>query len=75
MRGCQPPQTGAVAESGGYHTDNVEAQGYPEGTGWKILVLIPKGNTDTRCIGLMESLCKVVGEIINTCLREIVYIH
>ena len=36
---------------------------------WTILVLTPKGNTDTRGIGLLESLWKVVEVIIDTCLR------
>ena len=28
--------------------------------GWKLLVLIPKGNTDTQGVGLLETLWKVV---------------
>ena len=34
--------------------------------GWKILVLIPKGNTDTRFIGLLETLWKAVEALIGT---------
>ena len=31
--------------------------------GWKILVLLPKGNTDTQVIGLLETLWTVVEAI------------
>ena len=34
--------------------------------GCTILLLIPKGNTDNRGIGLLEKLWKVVKAIINT---------
>ena len=34
-----------------------------------ILVLITKGTTDTRPIGLLDTLWKVVEALINTCLR------
>ena len=37
--------------------------------GWTILLLTPNGNTDTRVIGLLESLWKMVEAIINTHLR------
>ena len=43
--------------------------------GWKVLVLIPKGNTDTRGIGLLEFLWKVVEAIIDTHLRASVRLH
>ena len=43
--------------------------------GWKILVMIHKGNTDTRGIGLFESLWKVEEAIINTCLRASICFH
>ena len=42
---------------------------------WMILVLIPKGNTDTRRIGLLELLWKVVEAIIDTRLRESFFLH
>ena len=42
---------------------------------WTILVLTPKGNTDTRGIGLLESLWKVVEVIIDTFLRASVRLH
>ena len=38
--------------------------------GLNILVFIPKGNTDTRGIGLLEMLRMVVESIINACLRS-----
>ena len=41
----------------------------PQELGCKILVQIPKGTADTRGIGLMEALWKVVEELIDTCLR------
>ena len=37
----------------------------PQELGWKILVLIPKGITNTRGIGLLETLWKVMGTLIN----------
>ena len=43
--------------------------------GWKILVLIYKGNTYTQGIDLLESLRKVVEAIIDTCLRASVHLH
>ena len=36
---------------------------------WKFLVLIPKRNTDTRGISLLETLWKVVEALIDTRLR------
>ena len=41
----------------------------PKKLGWEILVLIPKRNTDTRVIGLMELLWKVTEAIIDNVLR------
>ena len=41
----------------------------PRKLGWTILVLIPKVNIDTRCIGMLELLWKVVEEIIGNRLR------
>ena len=43
--------------------------------GWVILVLIPKGNTNTRGVILMETLWKVVEAIIYTCLRASISLH
>ena len=36
--------------------------------GWMVLILIPKGTTDTRGIVLLDTLWKVVELLINTCL-------
>ena len=41
----------------------------PQELGWTILVLIPKGNTDTWGIDLLETMCKFFESIINTLLR------
>ena len=38
----------------------------PQELGWEILVLIPKGTTDTRGIGLLETLWKVMEALIDT---------
>ena len=43
--------------------------------GWKILVLIPKETTNTRGISLLETLWKVVGALINTCLSASLHMH
>ena len=40
-----------------------------------ILFLIPKGGMDTRGIGLLEFLWKVVEEIIDTHMRASVRLH
>ena len=40
-----------------------------------ILVLIPKGNTCTRSIGLLETLWKVVDAIIDTRLRSSIHFY
>ena len=42
---------------------------------WTITVLIPKGNTYTWVIGLMELIWKVVEGIIDTCLRQSFRLH
>ena len=44
----------------------------PIDLGWKILVIIPNGNTNTRRIGLLETLWKVVEAIVETRLRAII---
>ena len=43
--------------------------------GWTVLVLIPKGTTDTRVIGLLDTLWKVVEELIETRLRASLQFH
>ena len=43
--------------------------------GWNILVLITKGTTDTRVIGLVETLWKVVGALIDTCMFARLQMH
>ena len=43
--------------------------------GWTILVRIPKGNTDTRGIELLESLWKLLEANIDAHLRESVLLH
>ena len=42
--------------------------GIPQDLGCTVLVLIPKGATNTQVIGLLETLWKLVGEVIDTCL-------
>ena len=41
----------------------------PQELVWTALVLIPKGTTNKRGIGLVKTLRKVVETLINTCLR------
>ena len=43
--------------------------------GWTILVLITKGNTYTQGIGLLETLWKVMEDIINTRLQSSIHFH
>ena len=43
----------------------------PQELGWMIMVLILKGTTDTRGIGLLETLWKVVEALIDTCLASL----
>ena len=42
---------------------------------WTVLVLFPKGTTDTRGIGLLETLWKLEEAIINTFLCAILQMH
>ena len=42
---------------------------------WTILVLIPKGNIDTRGIGLLDRLWKVVEDVIDTRLWASIQFH
>ena len=47
----------------------------PQELGWIILSLIPKGSTYSQCIGLLETLWKVVEVIIDTRLRTSIHFH
>ena len=49
--------------------------GIPQELVWTVLVLIPKGTTDTRGIGLLKTLWKVVEALIDTRLRSSLKIH
>ena len=40
-----------------------------------VLVIIPKGTTNTRGFGLIDTLCKVVEALIYTCLHAILQMH
>ena len=52
------------------------AQGeIPQDLGWTVLVLIPKGTTNIRGIGLLENLWKVVEALINTFSRASLQMH
>ena len=42
---------------------------------WTLFVLIPKGNSDTRGIGIMEVVWKVVEAVINTWIKSVVKFH
>ena len=42
---------------------------------WTVLVLVPKGTTDTQDIGLLETLWKVAEALIDTCLQASLYMH
>ena len=43
--------------------------------GWTVLVLIPKWTIDTRGIGLLETLCKMVETLMDTRLRASLHLH
>ena len=43
--------------------------------GWTVLVLIPKGTTDNRGIGLLENIWKVVETLMDTRLRASLHFH
>ena len=47
----------------------------PQKLGWNVLVLIPKGFSNIRGIGLIETLWKVVESLIDTCLHTILQLH
>ena len=47
----------------------------PHDLGWTILVLIPKGTTNTRGIELLETLWKVVEALIDTSILASLQLH
>ena len=47
----------------------------PHELGWTVLVLIPKDTTDTRGIGLLDTLWGMVEEIIDTRIRASLQFH
>ena len=47
----------------------------PQEFGWTVLVLVRKGTTDTRGIGLLENLWKVVEALIDTYIRASIQFH
>ena len=47
----------------------------PTDLGCTIIAPIPKINTDTRGVGLLETLCKLVEAIIDTCLKACIRLH
>ena len=47
----------------------------PQELGWTVLFLINKGTTNTRGIGLLDTLWKVVEVLIETCLRASIQFH
>ena len=42
---------------------------------WTVLVLIPKVNTDTKGIGMLEVVWKVVEAVINTRIKLVFQFH
>ena len=42
---------------------------------WNILFLIPKGSADTHGIGLLEVLCKIAEDIIDTHIKTVAMFH
>ena len=61
--------------SGGNFITNVAHGEILQEFGWTILVLIPKGATYTRCIGLLETKWKLVEALIDTYMRESLHFH
>ena len=47
----------------------------PTVAGWTVLEFIFKGNTDTWCIGLLETLWNVVEALIDTRFRASLQLH
>ena len=52
-----------------------ETRFIPTELGWNVLVLIPKVNADTRGIGLLEVVWKVVEAVIDTWIKSLVQFH
>ena len=46
-----------------WHTGEI-----PQELGWTFMVLIPKGATNTRNIGLIDTLWEVLEALVDTCL-------
>ena len=53
-----------------WHTGEI-----PQEMGWTVLVLLPKGTTDTRGIGMLETLWKMVEASIDTRLHASPQMH
>ena len=53
-----------------WQTGNIQQE-----LGWTVLFLINKGTTNTRGIGLLDTLWKVVEVLIETCLRASIQFH
>ena len=47
----------------------------PQELGWTVLVIIPKGTSNTWSIGLIDTLWKVVEALIDTRLRASLQLH
>ena len=47
----------------------------PQDLGWTVLVPLPKGTIYTQGVGLMETLCKVLEELVDTRLRASLQLH
>ena len=47
----------------------------PGDLGWKILILIPKGNAETLGVGVLEFLCKMMKALIYTSINNLVTLH
>ena len=47
----------------------------PQELSYTVLIFIPKGTTDTRGIGLLDTLWKVAEVLIDNCRRAILQFH
>ena len=61
--------------SGGNCISHVAHGGIPQDLVWTVLVLITKGTTNTQGIGLLETLWKVMEELIYTCISASLQLH
>ena len=79
MREAYPTKTSTAAPNPTHWMKLVELiqfmwenENVPTELGWNVLVIISKGNTDTRGICMLGVMWKVVEAVVDTCTKTVV---